>query len=166
MWFYNNLDGWHFYFLKEVFTCTPCTYKIWYHQDTCTNLFKKIKLSGLQIYQTILFCHLFKLSYNSIKNKNVSCPNFIFCMYRGYMYGQITFSDNCMIYLETWHFYLFKWWYINIFNFCAWHTSKKCKNVSWHFHDQIENSNLQIKRPSLKTKLRTLLNINVSSVNY
>jgi len=29
----------------------------------------------------------------------------IFCMY-----GQMTFSDNCMIYLETWHFYLFKWW--------------------------------------------------------
>jgi len=36
----------------------------------------------------------------------------IFCMYRGYMYAQMTFSDNCMIYLETWHFYLFKWWYM------------------------------------------------------
>jgi hypothetical protein len=52
----------------------------------------------------------------SFRSKNVSCTNYsttqlkhknvmIRCL-------KMTFSDNCMIYLETWHFYLFKWWYM------------------------------------------------------
>jgi hypothetical protein len=42
-------------------------------------LIYQIKLSGLQIYQTILFCHLFKLYLyytTSFKNKNVSHLNY------------------------------------------------------------------------------------------